>query len=731
MNKARRYPILLAFLSQLYEEVLDELVEIFDRLLMTISSRTERKLLQIQQEIALLAGDKIKLLQELVKILIDPTVSDEEVRKAIYKIVPETKLHLTFAECEKLNEPLDENFFNMLGKNYSYLRQFIPTFLDALPLDGNAETKGLLEAVKILKKLNDNKKRRIPDDAPFDFVNAEWKQYVFDKDHRFVRKYYELCVLFELRLKLRSGDVWVEGSRRYARLESYLIPLDEWEKIRPQVSDLLNLPTTADQRIYLRQAELQELYGQFDHFFDKTKLSETEKLTVRMEKGQLIVAKLPGEDLTPSSQALKEEIINRLPEIELTDLLIEVDGWTNFSRYFVHPNGNEPRSPDTLQHCYASILAQSCNFGLMQMQRMSGLTYRKMAWHATWYLREETLKSAFSELVDFHHRLPLSQVWGGGTLSSSDGQRFPVAVKTRNAVSVPRYFGYGKGLTYYTWTSDQYSQYGTKVIPTTIRDATYVLDEILDNETELTILEHTTDTAGYTDLVFGLFDLLGLQFSPRLADLADKKLYRINKEIKYKNINSLITGNINVDLILRHWDDLLRIAGSLKLGYVTASLLISKLQSYPQKNAWTKALQENGKINETIFVLKYLQQPEYQKKIALQLNKGEAVHSLRRDVFIANEGKIRKRTQEDQLNQASCLNLVVNAIMVWNTVYIQAVLDQLRNEGYEPGEEDIKHLSPARSEHINMYGKYYFNVEEGLKRKELRELRKPEKLKFW
>ena len=102
-----------------------------------------------------------------------------------------------------------------------------------------------------------------------------------------------------------------------------------------------------------------------------------------------------------------------------------------------------------------------------------------------------------------------------------------------------------------------------------------------------------------------------------------------------------------------------------------------------------------------------------------------------RYAFIANEGKIRQRTQENQLNQANCLNLVVNAIMVWNTVYIQAVLDQLRNEGYELNEDDIKHLSPARSEQINMYGKYYFNVEEGLKRKGLRDLRKPEKVKFW
>ncbi|NJM53064.1 MAG: transposase, partial [Blastocatellia bacterium] len=302
-----------------------------------------------------------------------------------------------------------------------------------------------------------------------------------------------------------------------------------------------------------------------------------------MENDRLIVTNLPGEELSPSSEALKEEITNRLPEIELTDLLIEVDSWTSFSRFFEHPTGNEPRSPNALQYCYASLLAQACNFGLVQMQRMSGFTYRKLAWYSTWYLREDTLKTAFSELVNFHHHLPLANFWGSGTLSSSDGQRFPVTGKTRNAVSLTRYFGYGKGLTYYTWTSDQYSQYGTKVIPSTIRDATYVLDEILDNETELTILEHTTDTAGYTDLVFGLFDLLGLQFSPRLADIAGKTLYRIDKTIKYKNINSLITGHINLDLILRHWDEILRVIGSLKLGQVTASLLVSKLQAPQQK----------------------------------------------------------------------------------------------------------------------------------------------------
>ena len=100
--------------------------------------------------------------------------------------------------------------------------------------------------------------------------------------------------------------------------------------------------------------------------------------------------------------------------------------------------------------------------------------------------------------------------------------------KVRNARALPRYFGYGQGLTFYTWSRDQVSPYGTKVISSTIRDATYVLDAILDNETDLIILEHTTDTAGYTDLVCGLFDFLGMQFSPRWRDLGDRPLYKLH-----------------------------------------------------------------------------------------------------------------------------------------------------------------------------------------------------------
>jgi TnpA family transposase len=148
------------------------------------------------------------------------------------------------------------------------------------------------------------------------------------------------------------------------------------------------------------------------------------------------------------------------------------------------------------------------------MADISHLSYEQLAWTTNWYIREETLKAATTTLVNSHYREPLARIWGGGMLSSSDGQRFPATVESKRAVALPRYFGYGQGMTFYTWTSAQFSQYGSKPIPSTVRDATYVLDAILDNQTELDIVEHTTDTAGYTEIVFALFDLLGLRFFP-------------------------------------------------------------------------------------------------------------------------------------------------------------------------------------------------------------------------
>jgi TnpA family transposase len=353
------------------------------------------------------------------------------------------------------------------------------------------------------------------------------------------------------------------------------------------------------------------------------------------------------------------------------------------------------------------------------MAQMAEIPADRLAWCTTWYLREETLKAATDTLVNFHHRLPLSQRWGGGTLSSSDGQRLPVAGKVRNATALPRYF-LSQGLTFYSWTSDQFSQYGTKVVPATVRDATYVLDAIPDNETELAIVEHTTDTAGFTEIVFALFDLLGMQFAPRLRDIGDQQLYRLTREQRLRHLAPRIKATIRQAFILRHWDDLLRLAGSLKLGWVTASLFISKLQAYPRQNVLARALQEYGRLVKTRFILRYLQSEDYRRRLQAQRNTGASLHALRDFLCVAAQGVSRRTPEAAHTNQALCLHLVTNAVVVWNTMDIQAALDQLQTEGYPVVDEDLAPLAPARFEHVNPDGQDVFPLDHALQRPGLR-----------
>jgi TnpA family transposase len=723
--EVRRYPILIAFLAQTLVDVMDETIDLFDRCLAQSYAKAGRELEDFRKSVARATNEKVYLFQELASLILDPSITDSELRPHIYKAVKPETLRAAAEECAQIIRPLDDSYFDLLANKYGYFRRFVPRLLQAFEFRSNRANDPLLEAIGLLREMNLERKRNLPPDARLDFVATKWKPYVVDGQGKIQPRYYELCALWELRGALRAGNLWIEGSRRYANPESYLIPPQRWPGLRTDVCQMLHTPEDAQARFASRQAELETLLQQMDEAMGQAVSAPG---NLRIESGDLIVPRLKAEELPDTVTELEALVFARLPHMELTDLLIEVDGWVNFTNAFEHASGSQPRTKDLRTYLYAALLAQAFNLGPVTMAEAADLSYRKLAWCTTWYLREETLREANNRIVNFQYRQPLAKTWGGGTLSSSDGQRFPVAVRSTQAVSLPRYFGYGRGLTFYTWTSDQYSQYGTKVIPSTVRDATYVLDEILDNETELEIQEHTTDTAGFTEIVFALFDLLGLQFSPRLRDVGDQTLYRIDRNVKYNHLQPLLKGTINRELIVRHWDDLLRVPGSLKLGWVTASLLIGKLQSSPRRNTLAHALQEYGKLNKTIFILRYLQSEEYQRRVGKQINKGEALHALRRFLFFANQGQIRKRHTQEQANQASCLNLVTNAVVAWNTVYMPAAIEQLKAEGHTVNDEDVAHLSPARYAHLNPYGKYRFNVEEVLKQNGLRPLRKKEEI---
>ena len=248
---------------------------------------------------------------------------------------------------------------------------------------------------------------------------------------------------------------------------------------------------------------------------------------------------------------------------------------------------------------------------------------------------------------------------------------------------------------------------------------------VLEQETELQPTEIMTDTAGYTDTIFGIFHLLGLQFSPRIADIGGARFWRVDGKADYGILDELAANRINIKLIIEHWDDLLRLAGSLKLGVVRAAGLTRVLQTNDRPTRLARALQELGRLVKSLYLLRFIDDESYRRRILVQLNRGEGRHQLARVIFHGKRGELRQRYREGQEDQLGALGIVVNLVVLWNTIYMDAALDRLRAEGHEVRPEDVARLSPLGFKHINMLGRYAFTLPEMVARGELRPLRDP------
>ena len=226
-------------------------------------------------------------------------------------------------------------------------------------------------------------------------------------------------------------------------------------------------------------------------------------------------------------------------------------------------------------------------------------------------------------------------------------------------------------------------------------------------------------------MIFGLFWLLGYQFSPRLADIGEARFWRMNRSTNYGALNGVARHRINTKLIAGNWDDLLRVAGSLKMGTVRASELLRSLHFGTRPSTLARAIGEIGRVMKSLYLLAYLDHETYRRRILIQLNRGEARHSLARVIFHGHKGELRQRYREGQEDQLGALGLVLNILVLWNTRYIEAALNRLRADGVETKPEDVARLSPLAHEHINMLGRYHFTLAEPIVRGELRPLRDP------
>ena len=437
--------------------------------------------------------------------------------------------------------------------------------------------------------------------------------------------------------------------------------------------------------------------------------------SIESKKGKNKYANAPLDRITASWKK---------PHIDLPELVLELNNWTNFTEAFTHISEGNSKLNDLHISICALLISRACNIGLNPVVQpgIQALEYDRLTWVNQNYFRSETIKKANDILVEFNSKLDLAQKWGGGEVASADGLRFVTPSKSINSRHNSKYFGVGRGVTYYNFVSDQFTGFNAIVIPGTIRDSLYLLQGILEHDTVLNIKEVMTDTAGYSDIIFGLFGLLGYQFSPRIADIGNTRFWRIDSSADYGVLNNISKNKIRIDLIVRYWEDILKVVGSLKTGNVNPVQLIPTFKRGNKITMLGRAFGEVGRIYKTQHLLSYVDIEDYQRKILTQLNRGESRHNVARSVFYGKKGQLYQSYREGQENQLDALGFIVNAIIVWNTRYMQESIEKLRASGAVVNDNEIQRLSALGYDHINIMGKYSFEISEAIDGGKLRSL---------
>jgi TnpA family transposase len=649
-------------------------------------------------------------------VLMDDTVDDAAVRTTAFAVVPREAFAAALDQIDSLVRPPGDLYFTELRAQHRKLR-FVPALLRSLSFGAAPAGQPVLDAVQHLR----GDDRSSPSaSAPPGFVPPGWKRQVKARDGSIDKIAYRLCLLEGIRTAIRRRDLFVSPSLRYGDPRLGLLSGPAWEAARPSICRTLGLSTDAP-------AEIARLTDRLDTAYKNT-ASKLPKLTdVTVDGTELVLSPLDKLDEPQSLIALKAAVAARLPRVDLPELLLEMHARTSFAAGFTHASEGGARAGDVSTSICAVLLAEACNTGFEPLIRLDtpALRRSRLSWVRQNYIRAETLTRANAALVAAQNQIALAQSWGGGDVASADGVRFIVPVRTIHSGPNPRYFGQERGVTFYNLVSDQFTGLNGITVPGTLRDSLVLLSVVLEQQTELQPTEIMTDTGAYTDTMFGIFHLLGYQFSPRLADIGGSRFWRIDQKADYGALSALAAQRINTTLIAEHWEDLLRLAGSLKLGTVQASGLIRTLQTKDRPTRLARALEEVGRVVKTLYLLRYIEDEAYRRRILVQLNRGEGRHQLARVVFHGKRGELRQRYREGQEDQLGALGLVVNVIVLWNTIYMDAALDQLRASGHDVRDEDVARLSPLGFDHINMLGRYAFTLPETVARGELRSLRDP------
>ena len=716
---ARRLATLLSTIVYLEGKATDDALELLDLLMSAeLLGKAER---ESEKEKARrhprLARASAKL-AVAVEVLLDAAewgdeVTLEQIWEGIEAVISRAELRDAVAAVTDMVPPPDADADGeiraKLATRIVTVSGFLKVLTEVIEFGASEDGKDVLAAMKALPKLLDGRRRRelTAADVNAELVRGSWTSLVFPGAGKVDKNAYVFCVLTQFHAMLRRRDIYAEGSGRWRDPRGQLLDGAAWAAAKEAALTSLGLPEDPDALLAAHTRLMNATYrGVAERFAGNEAVSLD-------PDGRVHVARIKAENEPKSLLDLRARLEGMMPRVDLPEVILEVMSWEpGFGQAFTPVSGGRSRLrikdlDITIAACLTSH-ALNIGYGPVVKKGVEALERDRIGHVDLNYLRPETYAAANSPLIDRQATIALAQDWGGGHVASVDGMRFVVAVPSIHARPNRHYFGPKRGMTWLNMINDQAAGIGAKVVAGTPRDSLHLIDVLYAQDGGQRPDIIVTDTGSYSDLVFGLVHLLGMQYRPQLADLPDQKLWRIDAGADYGPLNQAARGRIDMSRVRRWWPDILRVTASIHTGTVRAYDVIRMLQRDGHPTPLGEAIAMYGRIFKSLHVLTFYDDETYRREIKAQANLSEGRHDLGRVVFHGHKGEIYQRYHVGMEEQLGALGLVLNCIVLWNTFYMNEALNQLRAEGYPVRDEDVEHLSPFIRKHLGVHGRYSF-----------------------
>ena len=526
--------------------------------------------------------------------------------------------------------------------------------------------------------------------------------------------YYKALLFIHISDGIRSGILNLKYSYKYKSFEEYLISKEEFTNKKNELLIYHELEHLENLNTYIAPIN-KKLEKTFE--ITNTRIIKELNIHFRLTNDSFI---LTTPKLEKTDEQLEHTISKYFPQAEfisIIDLLNSVQTKTDFLDSFKHYSLKNIKTQKLDSNLlFASIVGYGCNISLSKMAKISkGINENKLDTVTTWYLSEENTMEANDKVIAFIDSLEISKILRNDPKvnhTSSDGQKYSLksSINSTNAGYSYKYLGADKGVSVDTFIDESHKLFYSIVINVNERESGYVIDGLMHNEVVKSDI-HSTDTHGFSEVIFGLTHLLGFSFAPRIKNFKDQQLYGINPPKDYQNKGYILLPKrkINFEIIEENWDDILRFILTIKSRRTTASQLLKRLTSYSKHHKLYTAIKEFGKIIKTNFLLVYIDKVELRQRIEKQLNKSEASNRFAKAVFFGNNAEFIFASQEEQNIANNCKRLIQNAVILWNYLYIDKKLQEAKSQSQKDEIiEAIKNSSIVHWSHINFYGTYDF-----------------------